>query len=104
MGESQPEAPQPAVIVPGNHDAYNGYAVGNQLKRRQRSLENFEAEFDPARYATTCFDDGSCRYLWIKKDDLSIYLCLVDSSYPGDPKAESSGVGQPDRVACGKVL
>ena len=96
--------PNQLFFVPGNHDAFNVSGPMPRLLLRQRSLQNFRSEFPHTSYLTLGEDEYGCRYFWLSGSGVDIFLCVVDSSYLGDPSAGSSGVANIDRVACGKWL
>lgn len=91
-------------LIPGNHDAFNVSIPKSSLLLRQQSLENYYREFPSHTYQTISKDDFGCRYFWINNGGTPIFLCLIDSSYLGDPLKETSGIANIDRVACGKWL
>ncbi|HEX5337294.1 MAG TPA: hypothetical protein VFW53_02545, partial [Gallionella sp.] len=45
-----------------------------------------------------------CRYFWIGHAEIPMFLCLVDSSYLGDPLQKTSGIKNISRIACGNWL
>lgn len=96
--------PKNVFLIPGNHDAYNITTPKSPLLLRQESLENFFREFDSSSYQTIDQENFGCRYFWLNHTGTPIFLCLVDSSYLGDPSERTSGVGNLDRIACGKWL
>jgi len=96
--------PNKVFLIPGNHDAFNVTTPKSLLLLRQQSLENYCREFPSQKYQTISQDDFGCRYFWIECNETPLFICLVDSSYLGDPSKKTSGIGNIDRIACGKWL
>lgn len=72
--------PDKAIIIPGNHDAFNNTSSSKLGKRWQTSLDNFNKIFihnqiDP---------DDCCNYDWIEKENKGVFILYADSCYLGD--------------------
>lgn len=96
--------PNNVFLIPGNHDAFNVSIPKSPLLLRQQSLENYYREFPSQKYQTISQDDFGCRYFWIDHNKTPMFLCLVDSSYLGDPSKKTPGIANIDRIACGRWL
>ncbi len=86
------------IIVPGNHDAFNARSSGHNWKRWQSALINYYKAFP--EYA---LGDKGVSYRWVEKGDTKLFVCMVDSTYLGDP--ETKGLSHAlnfSRVAKGK--
>jgi hypothetical protein len=92
--------PKQVFFIPGNHDAFNVKGSRWRILWRQRSLDNFYDTFPNTVYNTLGKENDACRYFWLDRDGVQLYLCLVDSSYLGD----SSGLANFNRPACGRWL
>ncbi|MFY0570000.1 metallophosphoesterase family protein [Archangium lansingense] len=97
--------PECTVLIPGNHDAWNGSVSGDIHVRWQRSLENYQLVFGDGfadgRFEFT--DPYHCDYDWIEADDFDIYIARVDSSFIGEGKDAEGVVPSFDRIACGNI-
>ena len=89
-------------LIPGNHDAWNSKTIsGKTLDRRQKSLENFNYVFPEHQFDSI----NGCNYDWLEKDNHSLFLLFLDSSYLGDPELEHKEPNMLilDKVAKGKM-
>ncbi len=94
-----------AILVPGNHDAYNSVRGRQSLSIRgfmQRSLKNYNDVFIHHRFSP---DLDNCRYHWIEQDGCALFLVCVDTCYLGDPGLDNELLGgiPLDKVAKGKL-
>ena len=90
---------QKLIIVPGNHDAFNGAGDVGFRKRWQSSLVNFNTVF----HAHVLPSPVGLGYDWLERDGEGVYVAYVDSCFLGDPGGGHDPFSTVQRVAKGRM-